>query len=127
MRVVLAVAIVSTIVHYTDNFIRIDEYPQPHWVNHAVIPLAWSLLTAVGIAGYLFLRKGRYGIAGACLLVYSYTGLSSLAHYQYGAWSEFGPTMHAGILLDGATGAAVFTIALWTLVATWRESARSSG
>ena len=121
VRWVIGAAIVSTIVHYTDNFVHIDDYPQPGWINHAVIPTAWLALTAIGLAGYAFFRRGRYGIAGACLVVYSYTGLSSLAHYSFGPLSEFSPAMHAGILLDGATGAAVLAVAVWTLVAAARR------
>ena len=116
VRLVLGAAIASTLVHYTDNFVNIDDYPQPHWINHAVIPSAWVILTAVGLAGYALFRRGSYTAAGLCFLVYSYTGLSSLAHYSFGPMSEFTTKMHAGIWLDGATGAAVLVVALWLLI-----------
>jgi hypothetical protein len=116
VRVVLAAAIASSLVHYTDNLINIEDYPQPHWINHAVIPAAWLILTAVGIAGYRFFRRGNYRAAGLFLVVYSYTGLSSLAHYAYGPMSAFTPRMHAGIWLDGLTGAAVLVVAALLLL-----------
>jgi hypothetical protein len=116
VRVVLGAAIVSSILHYTDNLVNIEDYPQPQWVNEAVVPIAWALLTAVGVAGYVLYRRGSYRVAGACWLVYSYTGLSSLAHYSFGPLSDFSVRMHAGILLDGVTGAAVLVVELALLL-----------
>lgn len=116
VRVVLGAAIASTLVHYTDNLVNIEDYPQPHWINHAVIPTAWAILTAIGLGGYALFRRGSYTAAGVCLLVYSYTGLSSLGHYSYGPMSEFTTKMHAGIWLDAVTGTAVLVVALWLLI-----------
>jgi len=121
VKLVLGAAVASTLVHYTDNFVNIDDYPQPHWITHAVIPTAWVLLTAFGLGGYALFRRGRYTAAGLCLLVYSYTGLSSLGHYPYGAPSDFSIKMHAGILVDGVTGAAVLAVALWLLIGSRRR------
>lgn len=126
VRVVLGAAIVSSILHYTDNLVNIEDYPQPHWINEAVVPSAWVILTAIGIAGYALFRRGRYGAAGLCWLVYSYTGLSSLAHYSFGPWSEFSPKMHAGIWLDGLTGAAVLAVAILALAGAARERRAST-
>jgi hypothetical protein len=116
LRLVLGAAIASTLVHYTDNLVNIEDYPQPHWINEAVIPIVWALLTAAGIGAYALFRRERYVAAGVGLLVYSYAGLSSLGHYPYGAASDFSLKMHAGILLDGLTGAAVLVVAVWVLV-----------
>lgn len=112
---VLLVSVASTAIHYTDNYIYIDEYPQPDYINHELIALAWVLLTLIGIAGYLFYRDGKRGPAAAYLFVYSYTGLSSLGHYVFGG--HFSTKMHVLIWLDGITGAAVALCALWILVA----------
>jgi hypothetical protein len=116
VTVVLGAALLSSIVHYTDNFVNIEDYPQPHWINHVVIPAAWIILTGIGAAGLLSFRHERYGLAGLFLLVYSYTGLSSLAHYSFGPLSEFNAKMHIGIWLDGLTGAAVLVLALVLLL-----------
>jgi hypothetical protein len=121
VRLVLGAAIVSTLIHYTDNFVNIEEYPQPHWINHAVIPTVWVILTAVGLGGYALFRRGSYAAAGLCFLVYSYTGLSSLGHYSYGPLSDFSTKMHAGIWLDALTGAAVLVVALWLLFGRMRR------
>lgn len=124
VRTVLLASVLSTIVHYTDNYLNLEDYPQPHWINHAVIPIAWLILTAFGVAGWLLYRNGRALPAGLCLVVYSYTGLSSLGHYRFGPLSDFSTKMHAGIWLDGITGTAVLAIAVWLIVGSLRTRRR---
>ena len=59
------------------------------------------------ITTYLLYRNRSYLMAGAYLLVYSYTGLSSLGHYVYGSGDDFTARMHASILADAVAGALV--------------------
>ena len=82
---VVAASIVLTAFHFADNAIAIDTYPQPGWISEAVVLAAWPLFTAFGVAGYLLYRRGSYVLAGASLLVYAYTGLSSLGHFLSGS------------------------------------------
>jgi drug/metabolite transporter (DMT)-like permease len=84
----LVASVVSTAVHYTDNAIYVEHYPQPDWINPELVYIVWSLLTLIGIAGYLFFREGRHLPAGLYLLVYSYTGISSAGHYLYGSFDD---------------------------------------
>ena len=117
----LGVSIASTAIHYTDNYLYVDEYPQPDYINRELIVLAWFLLTLVGIAGYLFYRDGKPAAAVAYLLVYSYTGLSSLGHYAFGDMGEFSTKMHVLIWMDGIAGLVVVACALWILGAHRRR------
>jgi hypothetical protein len=125
VRTAVIASLLSTIVHYTDNYLNLEDYPQPHWIDHAVVPTAWVLLTAIGLLGYVLYRRERFVPAALCLIVYSYTGISSLFHYRYGPLSAFSPKMHAGIWFDGVTGAAVLAVAVWMLVAARSEPRRS--
>ncbi|HEU4481140.1 MAG TPA: hypothetical protein VFS18_04580, partial [Actinomycetota bacterium] len=121
----VAASVAVTAVHYTDNYVSIDDYPQPGYINQELVALAWILLTLIGVAGYLFYRD-RKPLAGVSyLLVYSYTGLSSLGHYAYGSSGDFTTKMHVLIWTDGIVGAVVALCALWILVArfTRREQA----
>ena len=72
VRAVLLAAIVSSVIHYTDNYVNLEDYPQPHWINHAVVPIAWLAFTAFGILGYVLFRRGRPAASGACLVVYQF-------------------------------------------------------
>ena len=40
----LIINVVSTILHYTDNFIVFDRYPAPNWMNPNHVYLAWIFL-----------------------------------------------------------------------------------
>ncbi len=117
MRLVVVTSILVTALHYTHNYLAIDEYPQPEWIHRETIYVAWSLLTLVGIAGYMLFREGRQVAAGLYLVVYSYTGTSSLGHYLYGDAADFSTTMHLFIWTDAIVGSLVLGCALWILLA----------
>jgi hypothetical protein len=104
---VLGASVISTVLHYLDNYLYIADYPQPGWIHRETVWVVWILFTLLGAAAYLLYRNGSYSMAGVYLLVYAYTGLSSLGHYMYGSIDDFTLRMHASILLDGVTGAAV--------------------
>lgn len=117
---VLAAGIVLTTIHYTDNYLYFDEYPQPASLRRWQVYTAWLLLTAVGVAGCRLYAAGRELPAYVCLVVYSYTGLSSLGHYLYGALGEFTPKQHVFILIDGLSGSAVVAFVVWSAVSLRR-------
>ncbi|WP_222854217.1 hypothetical protein [Fodinicola acaciae] len=125
LLVILIANIVSTGLHYTDNFLRVDRYPQPALVplvaTQIAIVVAWPVLTVVGLLGYRHFLRGRTWPARACLLIYSFTGLVSLGHFTSGVpsveWYWF-----STIITDGLAG-----LALWVFVGWWMsEEARAA-
>jgi hypothetical protein len=121
--VVLA-SVVVTAFHFTDNYVSIETYPQPDWVSEAAVVISWPLLTAFGVAGFLLYRREHFAIANACLLVYAYTGISSLGHFLYGSPDEFTTRGLVSILADGIAGFTVLAIAIWSIFGL-RSQARS--
>jgi hypothetical protein len=118
---VLLVGVVLTTVHYTDNYLYFDEYPQPASLRRWHVYAGWLVLTAVGLAGYRLYAAGHELPAYVCLVVYSYTGLSSLGHYLYGALEEFSVKQHIFILVDGLAGAAVIAFVVWSAITRRRR------
>lgn len=114
LLLLLFTSIVSTFIHYTDNFLYFEQYPQPEWITSSSIYISWLILTAIGMAGYWLYRDRNFGLAYVCLFLYSLTGLSSLGHYLYGGLSEFSAKMHLLIWTDGLTGLAVLGFTLWS-------------
>jgi hypothetical protein len=114
LQIILLAAVLSSIVHYTDNTIRFDSYPQddPELVSRPMIPVSWVLFTAFGALGYVLFRRNRWWAAAACLAVYSISGLISPLHYLYGSLSEFDVAQHVFILTDGIAGLAVLGFAV---------------
>lgn len=104
---ILIASIVITSIHYTDNAIFIDKYPEPQWITTFGIYLTWSAMSILGIIGYWLYSQGKRWLSYCCLGIYSLTGLSSPMHYFYGGMSEFSLKMHTFIWLDFVAGALV--------------------
>jgi hypothetical protein len=114
---VFGASVMLTAFHFGDNFFSIETYPQPDWISGAVVLVSWPLFTALGVAGYLLYLRGRFTEAHAFLIAYSYTGFSSLGHFLSGSPDEFTTRGLVSIFIDGAAGAAVLGVALWSIIA----------
>lgn len=120
----LIVSIVSTNLHYTDNATFITNYPEPDWITVSGIYITWIALTIIGIIGYWLYTQAKLWLSYLCLSIYSITGLSSPAHYFYGAMSNFSAKMHAFIWLDFLTGASILGFVLFSgiLLREWQSN-----
>ena len=130
LNVVFFAAVASSVVHYTDNYLAFDEYPNggpgPE-VTADAIWIAWVVLTAFGVAGYLVYRRGSVRGGPALLAVYSISGLIGLAHYTAPGMSELAWWRHAHIWLDVACGVAVLAFAVWSVQRTRAPEAGPDG
>ena len=113
LGLLLAAELASTAVHYTDNWLESGDYPGTGKLPEpAVVPIAWVLLTAIGLLGYRLYRRELSRRAHLLLIVYSATGISSLAHFVYGAPAT--PIQNVSVALDGVTGFAMLFFAIWS-------------
>jgi hypothetical protein len=129
LKSLLIACIVSTAIHFTDNYLYMEKYPQPNWITPSSIYISWMTWTAIGIAGYWLYRSERFWLSYLCLTVYSFCGLASLGHHLYGAMSEFSVKMHFFIATDGLTGLAILGFTLWSsliLREQFKESSSSA-
>jgi hypothetical protein len=117
LRVILVATVLSSVVHYTDNYARFDRYPQdePALVTKPLIWQSWMAFTVLAVAGYAFYRREQWRRAAGCLAAYSLSGLISPLHYLSGSLSEFDGLQHAFILTDTLCGAAVLAFAVVVL------------
>ena len=123
VRLAVLASVVLTAFHFTDNYVSISTYPQPDWVTRPAVVVSWLLFTAVGLSGYVLYRRERYAAAHACLLTYSYAGLSSLGHFLSGSPDEFTTRGLVSVLVDGMAGSAVLAVTVWSLLARRRRAA----
>jgi hypothetical protein len=126
VRLVVIASVVLTAFHFADNTISIDTYPapdwQPDWFRY-VVASSWPLLTAFGVAGYRYYRRGDLRMAHACLIVYSFTGLVSLGHFLYGSPGELTTRALVSVLIDAVAGSAVLAVTLRSIVVSQRRPA----
>ena len=106
-RAILVFGTVSTALHYTHNFVRVEDYPGGGATAVRVgIVVLWPLLTAVGWHGYGLYRQGRHHAAHVCLALWSFLGISTLGHFLYGT-PDIPPLFYATIFTDGLSGLAM--------------------
>jgi hypothetical protein len=125
LRILLAVAVAVSVVHYTDNFVNFDDYPQPSSgpaPSQGVIGAAWFFFTAFAAAGYVLYRGGRLRAAALCLAVYSGSGLVGIGHYTVAGMTDQPAWRQAHVVADILLGAAMFAFALWSIVSLPKTS-----
>jgi hypothetical protein len=130
LNLVFFFAVASSIVHYTDNYLAFDRFPQegapgPEITRDSVW-IAWLAFTAFGVAGYLFYRRGQIALASALLAVYSVSGLIGIGHWTADGASQLAWWRHAHVATDVLAGLAVFTFAVWSGRQASRRPARPS-
>lgn len=120
---VLISSLIITSIHYTDNAIFVDLYPEPEWFTPSGVFITWMIMSLIGITGYWLYIKEKFWISYLCLMIYSLTGLSSPAHYLYGEISEFSVKMHIFIWTDVLAGLLVLSYVLWSglLLREWQK------
>jgi hypothetical protein len=125
---VLLFSIIGTSLHYTDNAIFVDKYPEPQWFTTAGVFVTWGVMTLIAIASYWLYSKGKLWTSYLFLLIYSTTGLSSPAHYFYGNMSAFSLKMHALIWSDVLSGTLVLGFIIWSALwlKEWRKESLPS-
>ncbi len=123
LALVLAYAAAS-LAHHVHNAAYLADYPNmPAWLTPAGVFAAWAGVTAVGVAGWLLVRRG-YRIAGiGALALYAALGLYGLAHYGVAPPSAHTAGMNLTIWLEVATATLVL-IAIARLAAKPRAAGR---
>ncbi len=131
LLVLVAVTIVESLIHYTDNLLRYDDYTVEDpsvlgaLVRPWVIPVSWVLFTAAGLIGLRRHRAGRRRESAPWIAAYSASGLISVLHYTDISVDDLSTFQNTFVFLDIALGSALLAFAIWT---AWTGSeAEASG
>ena len=110
----LAVAIAVSVVHYADNYFNYADFPHGTGPEPSagLVGAAWFILTPLGIAGWVFFRRGDVATAGLLLMAYSFSGLVGLGHYTVGGMTDEPLWRQAHVVADILLGMAVFAFGL---------------
>jgi hypothetical protein len=116
LLIVLVANLISTGIHYWDNYVYFDRYPVPAWITVDVVWISWLLFTIAGGLGYWLYCQQRWYLAYSCLLVYAVAGASTPLHYLYAPMSHFMMRMNISIVSDGVVSLSLTTFLVWSLV-----------
>jgi hypothetical protein len=112
LRLLVGGLLLSTAVHYTDNWLSIEDYAPSTGPagNPALVPVVWALFAALGYRAY---ARGPSVRAHVLLAVFSVAGISTFGHLFYEG-NSFTAWQWASVLADGVLGLAVLGFALWS-------------
>ena len=114
----LGFAFVVSVVHYVDNYVNYDDYPQGGVgpvppPSAAVVGLSWFVFTASGAMGLWLWLRSRVTAAAVFLTGYSVSGLIGFAHYAVPGATSMVWWRQLHVVTDICCGLAVFGFALW--------------
>ena len=110
----LAVAVAVSVVHYADNYFNYEDFPHGSGPEPSagLVAAAWFILTPLGIAGWVYFRRGDFATAGLLLMAYSFSGLVGLGHFTVGGMTEEPAWRLAHVVADILLGIAIFAFGL---------------
>ena len=122
-------AFAVSVVHYTDNYLNYDDYPQPAAdallaPSAAQVVGAWFVFTTLGVLGLWLWSRGRVVAACVALTGYSVSGLVGIGHYTVDGATDMVWWRQTHVVVDIICGLAIFGFAVWI---TLRGPRPSSG
>jgi hypothetical protein len=127
LRWILGFGIVSTGLHFTHNFVAIDQYPDDlvsGTVVQVAIVVAWPLATLAALYAYRLYAQRRYHDAYPFLFGYAFFALTTLGHFLDGK-PDIAPFWFATIFTDALAGLAVLAFTISSV--RWQRARAAAG
>ena len=112
----LGAAFLVSVVHYTDNYVNYDDYPQGGDLpapSTRLIVASWVLFTGSGALGLWMWGRGRVTAAAAFFTGYSVSGLIGFGHYAVPGATSMVWWRQLHVVADICCGVAIFCFAIW--------------
>lgn len=124
LLVILALNLISTWLHYTDNALFLNQYPGPEWFTPIGVLATVIMMTPIGLFGYWLYIRRSFWLSYLLLGVYSITSVSSPGHYLFPIVTPMSFKMHGLIWLDAVSGLSLIGFLLWScaVVQEWRST-----
>jgi hypothetical protein len=112
LMVLIAANVVASALHFGDNMLRFDQYPEPKWIAspHTVDAL-WFLMTPLLVLGWWSVSRGRRWAALVAFWVYGVLSLFALGHYFYGSPFQLSARINLLIGLEAVVAALLIAAA----------------
>ena len=116
----------ASLTHFTHNAEFLRDYPNmPSWISRAEIYIAWIIVAAIGISGYVVWRRGHAVVGLSLIAAYAALGFDGLAHYALAPFDDHGLTMHLTIWLEVVAAALLLAVVVGYMAKLW--AAKASG
>jgi hypothetical protein len=108
---------VASLVHFIHNAEFLRDYPglPAGWTRWGVYGV-WLGISALGLAGWLLVRRGWRWLGLLCLAGYAASGLDSLWHYWLAPMAAHSAMMNGTILLEVAAACLLLVEVLRQMV-----------
>ena len=84
LPVLLVINLVTSALHFGDNMLRFQEYPEPRWITGPhVVDALWLVITPLLALGWWLARTARKWESVGVLWLYGVLSLFVLGHYLY--------------------------------------------
>ena len=106
LPIAAAALLATSAVHYTDNWLSIEDYAPSSGLladNPGLIPLSWVLYAVVAVAGIREYRRAPSTRAHVLLAIFATSGIVSLGHLTYEG-NDWAPWQWVSVLTDCVIG-----------------------
>ncbi|MCH9826425.1 MAG: hypothetical protein K0U79_01635 [Gammaproteobacteria bacterium] len=107
LKWLLLATVAASILHYADNLLYFEQYPEPPWINRSMVDAFWFMMTPLAWIGYGLIRSGCHHSGTLALLAYAAGNLLSLGHYRYAPMCSIDPRINTLILLEAVLACAL--------------------
>ncbi len=110
IKVLIAAGLVASMLHFADNTVAIDRYPEPSWITPLGVVAGWCVMTAVAVVALMRNTADRVFVTSAA--VYSLMLLGGLLHYAFAAPMHMALRSNVTVLAEALTGAVLASVLL---------------
>jgi hypothetical protein len=101
----------ASLLHFAHNAALVREYPNlPPALTAPAVAGGWLAVTAVGLLGWLALKRGHATLGLATLALYAALGFDGLGHYALAPMAAHTRAMNVTIVLEAAAAAVLLAV-----------------
>lgn len=112
LPVLLIANLIASALHFGDDMMRFEHYPEPAWITGPhVVDALWLLMTPLLAIGWWLARGGRTLAAVAVFWVYGGLSMFVLGHYLYASPFELPASINLLIGLEAVAAGLLLILA----------------
>jgi hypothetical protein len=100
----------ASLLHFSHNAEYLADYPNlPAWLSRSQVYVAWLVILAIGVLGYVLYRQGYRLVGLVILAVYAGLGFDGLLHYTRAPLAAHTAAMNFTIWSEVVAAAVLLT------------------